>query len=88
MDVIFFADVGFDGYEYISDIWAGGLVGATIRMRVWRVPAAEIPAGERERIEWLYEHWQEADRWVGEQRSELGATLPADKAAGEVGSAA
>ncbi len=88
MDVIFFAHVGFDGYEYISDIWAGGLVGATIRMRVWRVPAAEIPAGERERIEWLYEHWQEADRWVGEQRAELGATLPANKAAGEVGSAA
>ncbi len=88
MDVVFFAHIGFDGYEYISDIWAGGLVGATIRMRLWRVPAADIPEGERERARWLFSNWQEADRWVGEQRAELGETIAADKVAGEVGSAA
>ena len=90
MDVVFFAHVGFDGYEYISDIWQGGLVGATIRMKLWRVPAAEIPrdGGERAQTEWLFEHWLEMDRWVGEQLAEIDHRSSSGKSAGEVGSAA
>ena len=71
MDVLFVAHAGFDGYEYISDIWAGGLVGATVRVKMWRIPAAEIPSDERGRIEWLYEQWQEMDRWVTANLAEL-----------------
>lgn len=71
MDVLFIAHAGFDGYEYISDIWAGGLVGARVRVKMWRVPAAEIPADERGRIEWLYEHWQRMDEWVTAQLADL-----------------
>jgi 1-acyl-sn-glycerol-3-phosphate acyltransferase len=82
LDVVFCAHVGFDGFEYISDIWAGGLNGATIRIKLWRVPASEIPRDERGRIEWLYGHWLELDRWVGEQRAELGGS----SASGKVGS--
>jgi hypothetical protein len=37
-------------------------------VRFWRSPAAEIPTTEQERIEWLYERWQELDDWVGERR--------------------
>jgi 1-acyl-sn-glycerol-3-phosphate acyltransferase len=70
-DVLFVAHAGFDGYEYISDIWAGGLVGATIRVKMWRVPATEIPADERGRTEWLYEHWLRMDEWVTEQLADL-----------------
>jgi len=44
----------------------GALVGATIRVRFWRVPAADIPIGDDARIQWLYEHWQRIDDWVGE----------------------
>ncbi|MGI8460321.1 MAG: 1-acyl-sn-glycerol-3-phosphate acyltransferase [Solirubrobacterales bacterium] len=65
-DVVFFGHVGFDGYEYISDIWTGGLVGKTIRIRFWRHPADEVPADEEGRIAWLYERWQVLDDWVGE----------------------
>ncbi len=72
MDVLFFAHVGFDGFEYISDIWAGGLIGRTVRMKFWRVPAAEIPRDERGRTEWLYAHWQRMDRWVSEHATDLG----------------
>ncbi len=72
MDVVFFAHVGFDGFEHISDIWAGGLVGRTIRMRMWRVPADEIPSDERGRTEWLYSQWQRMDRWIAENAAELG----------------
>jgi hypothetical protein len=28
-----------------------------------------VPLGEQERVEWLYERWQELDDWVGEQRA-------------------
>ena len=78
MDVLFFAHVGFDGFEYVSDIWAGGLIGRTIRMKMWRVPAAEIPADEQGRTEWLYSNWQRMDRWISENAAELGHT-PAGK---------
>jgi 1-acyl-sn-glycerol-3-phosphate acyltransferase len=68
LDVVFCAHSGLDGFEYISDIWGGGLVGATIRVGYWRVPAAEIPVGEHERAEWLYAQWQAVDDWVGAHR--------------------
>jgi 1-acyl-sn-glycerol-3-phosphate acyltransferase len=68
LDVVFCAHAGLDGFEYIRDIWAGGLVGATIRVGFWRVPAAAIPAGEQERAEWLYAQWQAVDDWVGAHR--------------------
>lgn len=68
IDVVFCAHAGLDGFEYISDIWRGGLVGTTIRVRFWRVPAAEIPVGEQERTEWLYAQWQALDDWVGSSR--------------------
>ena len=69
-DVVVCGHVGFDGFEYISDIWAGGLVGTTVRVRFWRSPAAEVPAGETERVAWLYERWQVLDDWIGRQRTD------------------
>ena len=69
VDIVFCGHVGFDGFQYVSDIWAGGLVGSTIRVRFWRHANAEIPDGERARTEWLYERWQELDDWVGEHRA-------------------
>jgi len=71
VDVVFCGHVGFDGFQFVSNIWAGGLVGTTIRVRFWRYPGAEVPAGEQQRIAWLYECWQAVDDWVGEhQRAE------------------
>ena len=69
-DIVFCGHVGFDGFQYISDIWAGGLVGTTIAVKFWRYPAAEIPADHEGRIAWLYECWQILDDWVGEHRAE------------------
>jgi 1-acyl-sn-glycerol-3-phosphate acyltransferase len=72
-DVVLCGHVGLDGFEHIRDIWAGGLVGTTVRIHFWRYPAASVPAGEEERIAWLYERWQTLDDWVGEQRAGPGA---------------
>ena len=64
-DVVFLGTIGFAGFEYISDIWRGKLVGTTIRIRLWRYPAAEVPAEREALIAWLYERWQVLDDWVG-----------------------
>lgn len=77
LDVVVFGHVGLDGFEYISDIWAGGLVGNTVRMKFWRYPAAEVPQERAEMITWLYGVWQTLDDWVGVQRAELGTPGPA-----------
>jgi 1-acyl-sn-glycerol-3-phosphate acyltransferase len=79
-DVVIFGHVGLDGFEYISDIWSGGLVGTTVRLKFWRFPAAEVPSDRDELIAWLYDRWQELDDWIGEMR--LGASdAPHAKAA-------
>lgn len=67
-DVVFCGHAGFDGYQHVSDIWAGGLVGKTIHVRFWRHAASEIPDGDSARTEWLYARWQELDDWVGAAR--------------------
>jgi 1-acyl-sn-glycerol-3-phosphate acyltransferase len=67
-DVVIFGHVGLDGFEYVSDIWSGGLVGTTVRLKFWRFPAAEVPSDRDELIAWLYDRWQELDDWIGEVR--------------------
>jgi 1-acyl-sn-glycerol-3-phosphate acyltransferase len=68
-DVVIFGHFGLDGFEYISDIWSGGLVGTTVRLKFWRFPAADVPRERDKLIEWLYERWQELDDWIGEMRA-------------------
>jgi 1-acyl-sn-glycerol-3-phosphate acyltransferase len=68
VDVVFCGHVGFDGFERVRDIWAGGLVGSAVRVRFWRHPAATIPTDRDARITWLYEQWQILDDWIGTHR--------------------
>jgi 1-acyl-sn-glycerol-3-phosphate acyltransferase len=80
-DVVIFGHVGLDGFEYISDIWSGGLVGTTVKLKFWRFPAAEVPSEREELIAWLYDRWQELDDWIGEVRTGVPAVLGATAAA-------
>ncbi len=68
-DVVVFGHVGLDGFEKVSDIWSGKLNGTTVRIKYWRHARETVPTGERERIAFLYECWQELDDWVGLQRT-------------------
>jgi 1-acyl-sn-glycerol-3-phosphate acyltransferase len=79
-DVVLCGHVGLDGFELVSDVWGGGLVGQTVRIRFWRHAAAEVPEAEDELVRWLYDRWQVVDDWVGEQRAALGVTVGAPKA--------
>jgi 1-acyl-sn-glycerol-3-phosphate acyltransferase len=68
-DVVICGHVGLDGFEYIRDIWSGGLVDTTVRVRFWRHAASEVPEDEAARAQWLYERWQTLDDWVGANRA-------------------
>lgn len=72
MDVVLCGHVGLDGFEHISDIWAGGLVGNTVKVRFWRYPAAEVPEDHDQRVRWLYARWLVLDEWVGAARQQGG----------------
>jgi 1-acyl-sn-glycerol-3-phosphate acyltransferase len=68
-DVVVCGHFGLDGFEHVSDIWGGGLVGTTVRVKFWRHAAADVPADRDELVAWLFERWQELDDWIGVQRA-------------------
>jgi 1-acyl-sn-glycerol-3-phosphate acyltransferase len=63
-DVIFLGHAGLEGFSSVADIWAGALVGRTVRVRFWREPAASIPEGDAARLAWLAARWQRLDDWL------------------------
>ena len=63
-DVVLVAHHGFDGFAQVKDIWAGGMVGQLVTVKIKRVPFSEIPEGRGHRTEWLFKVWQEMDDWI------------------------
>ena len=63
-DVIFIGHTGLEGFASITDIWAGALVGRTLRIKIWRERAATIPDTEEARLAWLHARWQRLDDWI------------------------
>jgi 1-acyl-sn-glycerol-3-phosphate acyltransferase len=65
-DVVFFAHHGFP--EGLRATWKELAQPTTVEIELWHVPAAEIPDGSDERIQWLFEWWSRLDAWVQERR--------------------
>jgi len=76
-DVVLFGHYGLDGFEYISDIWSGGLIGTTVQLKFWRFPAVEVPSDRDELIRWLYARWHELDDWIAEVRGDSAPSIAA-----------
>lgn len=66
-DVVVCAHHGLDGFASIGDLWRGGLVRRTVRIRFARYPGASLPDGREARTDWLWQRWHEVDDWVGAQ---------------------
>ena len=62
VDVAFLEHTGFEGAATFASFWGGGLVGQTVRVRVRRFAAVEIPRTGRDT--WLFQRWAELDEWV------------------------
>ena len=70
-DVVFMAHYGFpDGF---GEVWRELPERTPIELQLWHVPASELPAGNDERIKWLFGWWERLDAWVGEHRLRDGA---------------
>jgi|CXWL01.1.fsa_nt_gi 1-acyl-sn-glycerol-3-phosphate acyltransferase len=65
-DVLFLAHHGLEGFASVRDILSGRMVGQLVQIHFRRVPAQDIPADEKARIDWFYEQWLEVDRWIDE----------------------
>lgn len=70
VDVVFIAHTGLEGATEYQSILGGGLTGRVIRVRMWRVPADDIPTAYEARVAWLFDQWAEIDRWVTTSRME------------------
>ncbi|MEU4426308.1 1-acyl-sn-glycerol-3-phosphate acyltransferase [Actinoplanes sp. NPDC024001] len=68
--VIFVAHTGLDRMLTVSDVWRELPMDKRLVMRFWSVPPEEVPAGEQERVEWLYDWWARIDAWVEEHKPE------------------
>ena len=62
-DVLIVAHRGLEGMANLTDLFSGSVVGKKVQIRVWRVNAADIPAGE-DRRRWLFEWWKRVDEFV------------------------
>jgi hypothetical protein len=79
-DVLFIGHYGLEGARKYTSIAWGALVRADLRIKLWRVPAADVPESPAERTAWLFEWWKRMDDWVAEiveQQQGAPATEPA-----------
>jgi 1-acyl-sn-glycerol-3-phosphate acyltransferase len=66
--VIFVAHTGLDRMITVGDVWRELPMDKQLVMRFWSVPPEEVPAGEEERVVWLYDWWARIDAWIEENR--------------------
>ena len=64
VDVVIVGHTGLDGATRLWDFVRGGLVGATLRLRLWRYAADELPSSNEAKLDWLYARWAEVDTWI------------------------
>jgi 1-acyl-sn-glycerol-3-phosphate acyltransferase len=64
LDVVVCAHTGFEPTASPSQLFAGALRGATVRVGFWRIPFAELPKDVQEQRGWLFDQWRRVDRWI------------------------
>jgi len=67
-DVVWVAHAGLDDLFTVADIWRALPMDRAVRMRWWRVPHDEVPAGTEAQIDWLYRWWARIDDWIDHTR--------------------
>lgn len=63
-DVVFLGHTGLDKFTTIKDIWRQLPMDKELTMRAWRVPRNEIPTVRDEQATWLFNWFEEIDRWI------------------------
>lgn len=63
-DLLFCAHTGFEEANQLEDFVGGSLYRKHVKIKYWRVPAADIPADRASREAFLARHWRAVDVWV------------------------
>ncbi len=71
-DIVFAAHTGLGLAAYPRQFWREMPTGRTLHTRLWLAPASDVPAGDDERVSWLYDWWERIDDWVDGEHAELG----------------
>ena len=80
-DVLLIAHVGFERLSSVHQIIHGLPFSEPCRVRLWRIPRAEVPSDVDGRRRWLDDVWHDLDAWVAE-RLPASAPPPASAPAG------
>ncbi|MCA9654576.1 MAG: 1-acyl-sn-glycerol-3-phosphate acyltransferase [Myxococcales bacterium] len=65
-DVVMVAHTGLERLVRMHDVLSGGLVGAVVRVRMWRIPGADVPDDREARVRWLFDRWAAVDAYVAD----------------------
>lgn len=89
-DVVFVAHTGLDDLSTLAALWRGLPMDDDVDVRLWRVPAEDVPRHEEAQLDWLQQWWTTIDEWITETRAaeaavreRSGATSSAAEGAGD-----
>jgi Acyltransferase len=68
-DVVFVAHTGLDDLSTLPAMWQGLPMDDDVDVRLWRVPAEEIPREEANQLDWLQSWWTTIDEWIAATRA-------------------
>jgi 1-acyl-sn-glycerol-3-phosphate acyltransferase len=63
-EIIFVAHTGLEDLSSFVDLWRGTPMDASIRVKLWRVAARDVPQEEDAAAAWLLDRWRRIDAWI------------------------
>ncbi len=65
-DLVFIAHRGVDDVSAMSDLVKGHMTDATMEVRIWRIPASQVPRSEDGIRDFLVDNWERIDHFIAE----------------------
>jgi 1-acyl-sn-glycerol-3-phosphate acyltransferase len=69
-EVVFIAHTGLEDLSSVVDLWRGTPMDASIRVKLWRVAAQDVPRDADEAAQWLLGWWRRIDEWILEHHGQ------------------
>ncbi len=63
-EVVFVAHTGLEDLSSVVDLWRGTPMDASIQVKLWRVPAHDVPDEDAVAASWLFAWWRRIDTWI------------------------
>ena len=66
--LVFCAHTGYERSARLDDFVAGGLYRCTVKVKMWRVAAADVPTDPAARAAFLHAEWRKVNAWVAQHQ--------------------